>query len=41
MSSMLVGMSVAGILQYLYYFVFDIDYHLALLCVPLLFVLTL
>ncbi|MBI5965118.1 MAG: hypothetical protein HY863_16695 [Chloroflexi bacterium] len=41
MSSMLVGMSAAGILQYVYYFIFYIDYHLALLCVPLIFVLAL
>jgi hypothetical protein len=41
MSSILVGMSVAGLLQYTYYFVYDIDYHLALLCIPLVFVLVL
>ncbi len=39
MASLLAGMSVAGLLQFTYYFVYDIDYHLALLCVPLIFVL--
>jgi hypothetical protein len=40
-ASMLVGMSVTGILQYIYYFVYYADFHLALLCVPLIFVLVL
>ncbi len=39
-ASLLVGMSVAGLLEYVYYFVYNLDYHLALLCVPLIFVLT-
>jgi hypothetical protein len=41
MASLMTAMSVAGLLQYSYYFVYDIDYHLALLCVPLIFVLIL
>jgi len=40
-SGMLVGMSVAGILQYVYYFIFYLDIHLALLCAPLIFVMAL
>ena len=40
-ASMLVGMSTTGILQYIYYFVYYADFHLALLCVPLIFVLAL
>jgi len=41
MASMLVGMSVAGLLQYVYYFVYYIDFHLSLLSIPLIFVLAL
>jgi hypothetical protein len=41
MASLLAAFSVSGVLQNLYYFVYEIDFHLALICVPLILVLAL
>lgn len=38
MAALMAGLSAAGLLQYLYYFGYDLDFHLALLCPPLLMV---
>ncbi len=40
-AALLAGLSAVGLLQYLYYFVYDIDFHLSLLCVPLIMVIVL
>jgi hypothetical protein len=39
--ALLAGLSVAGLLQYLYFFVYGIDFHLSLICTPLLMVIVL
>jgi hypothetical protein len=39
-AGLLAGLSVFGLIQYLYFFVYDIDFHLSLLCMPLLMVIT-
>ncbi|MGB7537440.1 MAG: hypothetical protein WBM17_02765, partial [Anaerolineales bacterium] len=40
-AALMAGLSVAGLLQYLYYFVYDLDYHLSLVCTPLVLVIAL
>ncbi len=40
-AALLAGFSAAGLMQNLYYFVYEIDYHLALICVPLIIVIAL
>ena len=39
--AMIASISVLGLLQYTYYFVYNLDFHLALLCVPLIIILLL
>jgi hypothetical protein len=40
-ASLLTGFSAAGLMQNLYYFVYEIDFHMALICVPLIVVIAL
>ncbi|MBN2084342.1 MAG: hypothetical protein JW748_03895 [Anaerolineales bacterium] len=40
-AAVMAGFSVAGLLQYLYYFVYDLDYHLSLICTPAILVIVL
>lgn len=40
-ASLLIGLSVSGLVQNIYYFVYEIDYHLTLICIPLILVLAL
>ena len=39
--AMIASISTLGLLQYTYYFVYNLDFHLALLCVPLIIILLL
>jgi hypothetical protein len=40
-AALMAGLSVAGLLHFLYFFVYDLDFHLSLVCTPLIMVATL
>jgi hypothetical protein len=40
-AALMAGLSVAGLLQFLYFFVYDLDFHLSLVCTPLVMVVIL